>query len=249
MTKIFLLFLISQLSFPGFLIAQTLPVVGIGEVAGSSTDYLKVLKCTDFTVTGRGDNAEWSKAVWNNLSKLDTGGRSYESRFKILYSATGLYLLFSGEDDKITTTNYKDFEDIYNGDVFEAFFLPNRKAPVYFEYEINQLSREIILTLSKVNNQLYSWSPRYPAAEDKKPVKKQVTVVGENVEVGSVIKSWIAEVFIPYTILGLLPGVPPAAGTTWYANFCRIDYDSGKMIKYSWTPTIAKSFHEIEKFQ
>ncbi len=137
-----------------YLIAQTLAVNGMAYAESNSAIVAKtrqnvrlkplfVYKCSDFAVNGKGDNAGWIKAGWNSLAKLDTGGRSYESRFKILYSPTGLYLLFHGEDDKITTKDYKDFEAIYNGDVFEAFFLPDRTAPVYFEYEINQLSREL----------------------------------------------------------------------------------------------------------
>lgn len=213
------------------------------------SDPLIVLKCTDFTINGKGDNAEWAKAKWINLAKLDTGGRNYESKFKILYSSMGIYLLFSGEDDKISTKEYNDFEAIYNGDVFEAFFLPVPKTPVYFEYEINQMRKELVLTLSKMDNQLYSWSPGYPSDENRKPIKKMVDVAGGKAEVGGSIRSWTAEVFLPYTILGLLPNVPPRSGTIWNANFCRLDYDSGNMIKYSWTPAIQKSFHEIDKFQ
>jgi hypothetical protein len=111
------------------------------------------------------------------------------------------------------------------------------------------MGKELILTLSKTNNQLYSWSPKYPSAEDRKPIKKMVDVVGGKVEVGEMIKSWTAEIFFPYTILGLLPKVPPASGIIWNANFCRLDYDSGQMIKYSWSPAIQKSFHEIEQFR
>jgi hypothetical protein len=210
---------------------------------------LTVFRCTDFTITGKGNNAEWDKANWKTLTKLDTGGRNYESKFKMLYSATGIYVLFTGEDDKITTKAYNDFEAIYNGDVFEVFLHPVPKTAVYFEYEINQLNKELILTLSKVNNQLYSWAPRYPSAEERKPIKKMVDVTGEKIEVGSSIRTWSAEMFFPYTILGLLPGIPPISGTTWNANFCRLDYDSGNMIKYSWSPGIQRSFHELDKFQ
>ena len=214
-----------------------------------STAQLSVVRATDFVINGKGDNTEWDKAKWNNMTKLDTGGRSYESKFKIIYSSTGIYVLFSGEDDRITTKEYNDFESIYNGDVFEVFLLPMPLTPIYFEYEINQMRKELILTLSKTSNQLYSWAPRYPSIEERKPIKKQVNVTGGKAEVGGSIKAWTAEVFLPYTILSLLPNMPPASGTVWRANFCRLDYDSGKMIKYSWTPTIQKSFHEIEKFQ
>lgn len=52
----------------------------------------------------------------------------------------------------------------------------------------------------------------------------------------------------PNELLELLPNVPPKSGVVWNANFYRIDYDTGKMIKWSWSPTIEKSFHELEHF-
>ncbi|HEX8357293.1 MAG TPA: carbohydrate-binding family 9-like protein [Segetibacter sp.] len=209
---------------------------------------LLVKKCNDFSVTGLGNSPEWKKAEWTHLTKLDSGGINYESKYKILYSALGIYVLFYGEDDKITTKDYKDFEAIYNGDVFEIFFHPSAETPVYFEYEVNQLSRELILTLSKTGERLYSWAPKYPTAEERKPVKKAVSVTGDTPQVGSSLKNWTAEVFIPYEIMGILPNTPPKSGTIWNANFCRLDYDSGNMIKWSWSPRIQKSFHEIDKF-
>jgi len=60
--------------------------------------------------------------------------------------------------------------------------------------------------------------------------------------------SWSAEIFFPYEILALLPGVPPKSGSQWKGNFCRIDYDSGKMIQWSWSKKIVKDFHEVQHF-
>src|SRR4029453_15164351 len=48
------------------------------------TTPLLVRKCTDFDLTGKGDNNEWTKAEWNYLTKLDSGGKIYASKFKIL---------------------------------------------------------------------------------------------------------------------------------------------------------------------
>src|SRR3954471_15844689 len=61
-------------------------------------DPLLVPKCKDFTIDGKGTNIEWDKAGWTELAKLDSGGKAYESRFKILYSSTGIYVLFKGMD-------------------------------------------------------------------------------------------------------------------------------------------------------
>ena len=152
-------------------------------------------------------------------------------------------------DDKITTKDYNDFDPIYNGDVFEVFLHPIPATPVYFEYEVNALNKQLILTLSKTGNQLFSWAPKYPTADDRKPIKNKVDVVGGVSAVGGTINNWTAEIFLPYSILGILPNVPPESGTIWNANFCRLDYDSGNMIKYSWSPKIEKSFHELNKFR
>ena len=222
-----------------------------GNVTGQSlempNDPLIVRKCRDFNLTGSGSNIEWEKATWNLLTKLDSGGKDYTSRFKILYSEKGIYLLFNGEDEKISTQSNQDFGNIYEGDAFEVFFHTNPLVPKYFEYEINQLNKELILVITKVNNKGYLWAPWH--YENGKQIYRMVDIVGGKTESGALIKSWSAEVFFPFELLNLLPYVPPQSGTIWNANFCRLDYDSGNMIKWSWSPKIKNSFHELEAFR
>jgi Carbohydrate-binding family 9 len=210
-------------------------------------DPLIVKKSRDFTLTGKGDEIEWEMAKWNLLTKLDSGGNDYRSRFKILYSGKGIYLLFNGEDEKITTRANQDFGAIYDGDAFEVFFHPNPQVPKYFEFEINQLGKVLILMISRKNGKAYDWIPWH--YESDKQTITMVDVVGGTMEEGSSLKSWSAEVFFPYEILDLLDNIPPKSGTFWNANFCRLDYDSGNMVKWSWSPTIQNSFHELEKFR
>lgn len=210
---------------------------------------LTIHRCADFPVTGQGSSAEWVKAEWMFFTKLDSGGTAYETKCKMLYSTTGIYVLFTAQDNKITTKDYNDFESIFNGDVFEIFFHPSGHDTVYFEYEINALSKELILTLTKQNGKQYSWAPRYPSAEARKPIVKRVSVEGGDALAGNLVRKWTAEIYIPYSMLALLRGVPPQSGTIWNANFCRLDYDSGEMIKYSWSPAIQKSFHELDRFR
>jgi len=206
---------------------------------------LLVRKCTDFTISGKGENQEWQKTKWAALDKIDEGGKKYESKFKILYSATGLYVLFSGEDDKITSAYKNDFDNLFNADVFEVFFHPDISEPVYFEYEISPLNKELVLLILNRNGKFGGWIPWH--YEDKNKVVKNVNINGGQMESGASIKSWTAELFFPYRILNPLMNVPPVSGMRWNANFCRLDYDSGKMIKWSWSP-IEKSFHEFQKY-
>ena len=108
-----------------------------------------VKKCNDFEIDGKGSSAEWNKTEWQMHTRIQKSDLNHETKSKILYSPKGIYVLFSGGDQKITTKDYKDFEEIYDGDVFEVFFHPKPELPQYFEYEVNQLGRELTLTLSR----------------------------------------------------------------------------------------------------
>jgi hypothetical protein len=180
------------------------------------------------------------------LAKLDAGGEDYESKFKIIYSQKGIYLLFSGKDNKITTKFDKDFGNLFEGDVFEVFFHPDPQMPLYFEYEINQLNKELVLIIPNLNGKIHGWVPwNY---ENERKVIKKVHLEGGKPESNGAIKSWSAELFFPFGLLSPLSNVPPTSGAVWNANFYRLDYDSGKMIKWAWTP-VNVSFHEFEKYR
>lgn len=211
----------------------------------SESSVLLVKRCDDFNVTGNGDNDEWKKTGWNTMTKLDVGGENYESKFKLLYSSSGIYVLFYGEDKKITTRYDQDFENLYEGDVFEVFFHTDPKTPLYFEYEINQLNKEVVLIIPNFKGKFYGWIPWH--YENERRIKKNVVITGGKMEANANISSWSAELFFPYKLFNPLENVPPKRGTIWNANFYRLDYDNGNMTKWAWAP-VKNSFHEYEKF-
>ena len=209
---------------------------------------LLVKRCNDFTITGNGSSSEWEKTEWSMLTKLDREGLDYKSKFKVLASEKGIYVLFHGEDAKITTADYEDMDKIWNGDVFEVFFHPDPQESMYFEYEVNQFEKQLLLTISNSKNGV-SWIPFNEYDRNTYETINKVEVLGGPQELDGKITSWSAEVFIGYKSMGLLASVPPKSGTVWNANFYRLDYDTGKMVKWSWSPTIEKSFHELDKFR
>jgi len=211
----------------------------------SVLEPLTVMKCSDFTITGDGSGTQWQKAHWIPLQKLDQGGAEDKSQFKIMYSGKGIYLLFSGDDQKITTTYEKDFENLFQADVFEVFFHPDPQYPLYLEYEINHLNKELVLLIPNIKGKLNGWTPWH--YENERRVIKKVHIEGGKAEMGGAIKSWSAELFFPFALFNPLPNVPAISGTIWKANFYRLDYDTGRMIKWAWSP-INTSFHEFEKY-
>jgi Carbohydrate-binding family 9 len=234
------------LYFLGIIIISSHTAIGQPAVPSQQAIPLLVKKCPDFNLSGRGDNTEWNRAEWNYLTKLDTGGKTYTSKFKILYSAKGIYVLFDGDDDRISAPFDKDFEDLYKGDVFEVFFHTDPATPVYLEYEINQLNKELVLLITNLSGKSNAWIPWH--YEKNRSIKKQVNVVGDKKIDNAPITSWTAELFFPFDLFSSLGNVPPAKGTTWNANFYRLDYDSGKMMKWAWG-AVQKSFHELDKFR
>ena len=207
---------------------------------------LTVKKSPDFKLTGNGSSPEWNKSEWNPLIKLDAGGAEDKTRFKILYSTNGIYLLFEGDDQRITTKYDKDFDNLFNGDVFEVFFHPDPTFPLYLEYEVNQLDKELVLIIPNIKGRAQGWTPCH--YENGNRVIKKVIINEGRQEPGSLIKSWSAELFFPFRLFSPLSNVPPVSGTVWNANFYRLDYDTGNMIKWAWTP-INTSFHEFEKYK
>ena len=59
---------------------------------------LSVRPADDFEVTGTGDRPAWQQAEWTPLHRRQPDGHPYDTRFKVLYSATGLYFLMEGTD-------------------------------------------------------------------------------------------------------------------------------------------------------
>lgn len=209
----------------------------------SQADALLVKQCIDFEITGKGENKEWEKTGWVQLTQLDEGKKQV-SKFKILYSAKGIYVLMYGEDEKITSDYQNDFDPLFKADVFEVFFHPEPATPFYLEYEISPLNKELVLLISNHKRKTSAWIPWH--YEGNRKTQKVVFTKGA-IQNNAPIAYWSAEIFFPYTLLYAFENVPPKSRTIWKANFCRLDYDSGKMIKWSWSP-VKQSFHEFEKY-
>jgi predicted TIM-barrel fold metal-dependent hydrolase len=206
---------------------------------------LHVPAVADFKVTGDGSSLAWEKAAWQAMKARKPDGHPYGTRFKMLYSKTGLYVLFDGTDEKLTAKLKEDFTMIWTEDVYECFFWPNESSPVYFEYEISPLGYELPILVPNYNGKFMGWLPWFYM--DKRHTQKATAVRGGPKESGAAIKGWSAEVFIPYALLNPLQNVPPKPGSKWRANFYRMDYDGDKNSAWDWS-RVGPSFHDYTNF-
>jgi hypothetical protein len=211
----------------------------------SPRPQLSVKPADDFQLNGAGDNAVWKAVDWTPLQRRQADGHPYDSRFKALYSKTGMYFLMDATDRKLTATLTDDFAHLWTEDVFEVFLWPDERYPVYFEYEISPLNRELPILIPNFGGQFLGWRP-WDYEKDRK-TRTATSILGGPKESNAAIQGWRAEFFIPYALLRPLQNVPPKAGTKWRANFYRMDHDDGKTTQWDWA-RVGPSFHEFEKF-
>lgn len=227
------------------MLACVFPLSSLTVEKASAEVETRVRKTHDFPVSGDGNNAAWKRAEWISLNRRAEGVHEYTCRFKVLYSDSGIYFLLHGSDEVLTASMQKDFEDLWNEDVFEVFLWTDEAYPVYFEYEISPLNRELPILIPNFGGKFYGWRPWHYEGDRK--TKKAVKVLGGQANPGAAIKGWSAEVFFPFDLLKPLQNVPPRPGTRWRANVYRVDYDDDKVTQWDWA-RVGASFHEYKKF-
>ena len=216
--------------------------------ASARADYvpqIRVAASDDFEFQSGNLHPAWEAAEWISLNQRPAAAHEYTSRFKTLYSEAGIYFLFDGTDQRLTATMQDDFDDLWKEDVFEVFLWTDENNPIYFEYEISPLGKELPILVPNFDGKFLGWRPWNFEGERK--TRTQVTIRGGTQEPGTAIKGWSAEVFIPYVLLSPLKNVPPKAGTQWRANVYRVDYDEQQMTQWDWS-RVGLSFHEFRKF-
>jgi hypothetical protein len=206
---------------------------------------LAVSRAEDFEINGRGDAPAWNKVSWEPLQYRGAGSHPYQTRVKLLYSATGLYVLMEATDHALTATLQEDFLDLWKEDVFEFFLWPDERQTIYFEYEISPLGVELPILIPNVDGKFLGWRPWH--YEGPRKIRKATSVAGGPKQSGAKVTGWKAEVFMPFELLAPLGNVPPQPGTRWRANFYRIDYDDGQNASWDWA-RVGPSFHEFRKY-
>jgi cellulose/xylan binding protein with CBM9 domain len=217
----------------------------VAQTSVEERPLLRVKPAGDFEVTGMGEHAAWRQAEWTPLRRKEPDGPAYESRFKMLYSDSGLYFLMEGRDRKLTATMNEDFMDLWKEDVFEVFLWPDERFPAYFEYEISPLNRELPILIPNFGGEFLGWRPWH--YERDRLTRKATSTIGGPKQSHAAIEGWRAEFFVPYALLRPLQNVPPKPGMRWRANFYRMDHDDGKTTHWEWAP-VGNSFHEYQKF-
>jgi Carbohydrate-binding family 9 len=240
-------------SFRSAIVAATLWTLWVSSSAGHATAAaqaaasatLKVPTIEDFAVNGRGDAAVWDRVAWTLLNARNGVTDAPATRIKVAWSSSGLYVLMDASDSRLTATYEEDFSDLWKEDVFEAFVWPDERDPLYFEYEVSPLGRELPILIPNLDGRFLGWRPWHYGGDRR--VRHATSIVGGPKQSGAAIQGWRAEIMIPFAVLSPLRNVPATKGSRWRANFYRVDYDGGRSVQWDWA-RVGRSFHEFRSF-
>lgn len=199
----------------------------------------------DFAVTGRGDATAWQWTAWLPLQRI-SGSLPYTTRAKLLYSATGLYVLMDCADERLTCTGLPDMDDLYREDVVEFFIWPDKRHPLYLEYEISPLDAELVILVPNRKSRFMGWLPWH--YEGDRMTRHATSVRGGACRPDAAVSGWMAEFFIPFSLFVGIADTPPKPGDTWRMNAYRIDYDTDKETQWAWCPATGEDFHDYRHF-
>ena len=199
---------------------------------------------SDFPITGRGDHSFWKRAPHVSLAPVQADF-TYRTAAKALWSETGLYFFVECEDRVLRNSFTEDFADLFLEDVVEIFLQPGPENSGYFEYEVSPLGHEIPLLVSQVDGTFHGWLPWKYTGPRK--CRAQTVICGGDKAPEAECVGWSVECFIPFALLTGLTS-PPTSGTTWRANFCRLDYDTGGAQHSTWSPAVGTNFHDVANF-
>lgn len=193
------------------------------------------------------ENKEKFKSARWNVLKRAGGEKEYQTRFKALYSKTGIYFLAECADSEITSTLKNDGEDLYTEDVLEFFVQPDRRYPVYLEYELSPRNRELVLMVSHNGAKFYGWTPFHYTGE-----RKTAHIVWNDMhrpESSDAFSLWGGMIYLPFVLFEGVAEHIPQSGDVWYGNIFRIDYDGGEISRYAFAPGCGTEFHDFRKFE
>lgn len=234
--------------FSGFFIALLASIPAISSGQESKRPELRVLSCEDFEVTGDGSNPAWKQSDWVPMQVRPKSAHDYKTQFKMLYSKTGVYVLFDGADKRITATKTEDYLDLWTEDVHECFFWTDEQHPIYFEYEVSPLGYELPILVPNFDGKFLGWRPWHIGKPSQdRLTRKAISARDGQAKSDATVSGWSAEVFIPYELLKPLNNTRPAPGTKWRANFYRMDYDGAVQGSWDWA-RVGTSFHEYQSF-
>ena len=192
------------------------------------------------------------ESPWWDAHRFRYGPAMYETEFRALWNADGLYVRFDATDPNPWFTMTKRDDRIWQEEVVEIFIDLDRSGTHYAEVEINP--NNVVTDLRMVHGVP---EPEGDIAWDLEGLESHVRL--NKYRDGSTA-GWTALAFLPWTGFASLPSaegvaLPPEPRDRWRFNVFRIKRPGGDRqptqdaVFAAWSPITGQSFHEPAVFR
>jgi len=190
--------------------------------------------------------------AWAPAAVVRWGPPPYETRFRALWSTSGLLLRFDVDDPSPWHTMSRRDEHLWEEEVVEIFLDPGRSGRDYYELEIspaNVVCDVRMASPSPHKEMDLSW--------DLEGLATRAIVHRDG---AGRTNGWTATALLPWSGLRRLPSarnvaVPPKTGDRWRFNLFRVERPGGPAapekgaVEEAWSPTGEPSFHVPAAFR
>jgi hypothetical protein len=191
------------------------------------------------------------EAGWAAARTVAWGPAPYETRFRALWDAHGLFLRFDADDDAPWHTMTKRDEHLWDEEVVEIFIDPDRSGRDYGELEISPAN--VVCDVRMIS----------PWPDKKGDLGWNIDGLLTHViarEKDGKTAGWTALAFWPWDGFRSLPSarriaLPPRPGDAWRFNLFRIKRPGGPRapetgaVQVAWSKVPGESFHVPEVFR
>jgi hypothetical protein len=162
----------------------------------------------------------------------------------LVWDDEALYYAATMTDAEMRSFGKVRNDSLWDGDVFEMFFMPDAAKPEYYEFQANP--KELVFEVG--------WPKRGHEFGDLRQLpavgsKAVVVVHGTLDQPGDTDQGWTVEGRIPWSAFRMTGG-KPKPGDTWKFALCRYDYgpEGTQPVLMSSAPLKRPSFHQYEDY-
>jgi len=192
-----------------------------------------------------GRRLDWRSAATARLRPVGDDDDVPPTTVALLADANALTVRFTCRATRLSAHMLNDGDPLYLEDVVEVFLWPGNDPAVYLEYEVSPLGRDLCLLCCQREGRITRSRPWGTASAEKPSCT--VTVHGGPQQPMAAVRSWSAELRIPFAALAGVAAAP-TPGTQWRANCYRIDHADGTPRHLAWAPPPMIDFHHLDSF-
>jgi hypothetical protein len=238
----------------GRIVAASLPVRVVAPPAPPKKLLVRQI-AKPLKIDGQLKEPAWKQAIATEpfVDTLTGAPGDAETRAKLLWDASALYIAFENVDTDVWSTLTKRDDKLWTQEAVEIFIDADGNGKSYVEFQVapnGTLFDTYLPEYRKYENML---DPKRVPFDWNAKIRAGVTVAGTLNKRDDQDQGWTAEIAIPWTDVNGLDQAgaktPPSVGTSWRVNLFRLDAPKGKPQKaVSWSPPLVGDFHTLARF-